>query len=196
MWRGPSLAPGLPVPTYHPENGSDSHGHSPRRRSTRIHGSSSLGRPHFPLMPTIIPAQASTIINPAFAQCAPLLQRGGTSSGSSCPDPFTEPAAYKEWLNSLGLGQFHLPQSDALPHWPNTSRMATKQSSTDTSMPDYLSSGSVNVNNFVQDQFQISPVGLDDDFGSQALQAPTNTPTAATGDDMEQPACEWCPTRS
>ncbi len=62
-----------------------------------------------PLMPGMAPSHSMAMVNPAFAQGIPTLQRSGTSSASSCPDPFTEPAAYREWLNSLGLGQFHLP---------------------------------------------------------------------------------------
>jgi hypothetical protein len=174
MWRGPPLSNSFPVPTYHPDEGSDSHSHSPRRRAFRMMGSSSQGLqlPHMPVMG----AQPSAMMNSVLGQNIPFGLRSGTSTGSSCPDPFTDPAAYRDWLNSLGLGQLQMPPTSSN-GWPGVDRMDHRHSNTDASM-GYGSS--VSSQHFVPDQMHISGPSLDDNYAIDAPKAPTNTPTTAT----------------
>jgi len=165
MWKTPHLSPSVALPTCHPEDGSDSHSHSPRRRALmRSSGSQGAGMPC-----------SSTQFNAAFMQTLPILQRSAMSSGSSYPDPITEPAAYKEWLTSLGLANVHVPPIDASVLWPRNSHASRQQTSTDTSMPDYLSAESQTIS---IDPMQMA-ANLDDDADSQVPTVPSNTPIVA-----------------
>ncbi len=181
MWRGTILNPSLPVPTYHPEEGFQSHSHSPRRKVVAAKGANNQEL-HIPFMSGMIPGRSSSsFMNSTFAQSQPLLQRSGTRSGSSCPDPFTEPAAYQEWLGSLGLSQNHLPQPEANSLWPTFTRTSGKHMNTDTSMPDYVTS---TCGQFPEsDLMHVSGPSLEDDLGAQILKVPITTPTTALGRD-------------
>ncbi len=147
-----------------------------------------------PLMPGMAPSTSASMMSSAFAQSLSMVQRGGPSSASSSfPDPYTEPAAYKEWYNSLllsQLNQYPLPQPDGNPPWAAAlGRIISKHSSTDTSMPDYISSASGH--SFLAEQIQVHNTGTEDAVGTQPLKVPTNTPTAAAkSDDNGQSSCE------
>ncbi|KAF3762721.1 hypothetical protein M406DRAFT_264913 [Cryphonectria parasitica EP155] len=163
MWRRPQNNPGIPVPTYHPDDGADSHLHSPRRRSYIGRNTAGSG-PAATGYEGSLTAETATAFNPAaFSQA--LLPTGQKSSGSSSSGFFMEPfseAAYQELVGSLGLpNQQQTVEPKAI--WPGaTARSSTKHSEQHANMPyisDYLSST----------------------IHTEALQVPTNTPTAFVG---------------
>lgn len=174
MWRRPQNNPALPVPTFYPDDGADSHLHSPRRRP--------LGQD----MPTIStaftdPPGATATLDAAHSGHSKL-QKASTSSASSFLDPFNE-AAYQEWINSLGLGQ-QQPHVDPNTIWPNSIARVNKKSGTDPSMcsiPSYLSSTMRDV--ITTDPMNLSGPCLDEDTQMETLNVPTNTPTAFLGVD-------------
>lgn len=178
MWRRPLNNPAVPVPTYYPDEGADTHLHSPRRKSyvsRYVEGSGVQ-------MSSISATLAST--NPVpFPTPISMLSKGSSSSGTSLADPFSE-AAYQEWINSLGLHQQqHTVEPTVI--WPSTAmRDSSKQSaSTDTSManvPDFLAP--IITQNLNADPMADSAHFLDDDHHWSNLKAPTNTPTTLTGE--------------
>lgn len=180
MWRRPQNNPAVPVPTYYPDEGADTHCHSPRRKSF-INRSleSSSGQ-----MPNISAALSSA--NPApFPPPVSALTNGSSSSGASLVDPFSE-AAYQEWISSLGLhNQQHTVEPTAI--WPESAvRNSSKQSdSTDTSManlPEFLAP--VMTQNLNPDAMAISGPSLEDEHHWDSLKVPTNTPTTLAGDGI------------
>ena len=165
----------MAVPTFHPEDGADSHSHSPRRRSLLNRVSASQGFP-MPFMPSLITSQAAPFNNAVYQQPMPMpmLQRNTLPSGSAFPDLFTE-TAYLEWVNSLGLSQ-NTDVGESRGVIPTTfPRNPSKQSSTDISMPDYMSSYSGH--NMMPESVHMSGTSLDDDGQTGSLKVPTNTPT-------------------
>ncbi|KAK3689924.1 hypothetical protein B0T22DRAFT_182222 [Podospora appendiculata] len=185
MWRRPTFNPAMPVPTFHPEDGADSHTHSPRRKSTFLRSSKNQGFPAAAMTGGIFPSQAPSnfLGNPAFQM--PCFPRGtNTSSPFSFNDPFAaSDPAYINWVNAL-----HGTQSSAelsgKTTWPTSVDLGDKatwssnirhsrQSNTDISMPDYVTVHS--------DPMQISGGSLEDD--PMSLKVPTNTPTA--GEDFQ-----------
>lgn len=109
---------------------------------------------------------------PAFRASFPYMPAG--SSGGSCSylDPFNpETAAYGEWVTPLSCGQSG-DGSFGKSMWSGTTR---KYTSTDTSMPDYLSPQSSDPMPQGSDPMHISGRSLEDD--PLSLKVPTNTPT-------------------
>ncbi|KAK3376803.1 hypothetical protein B0T24DRAFT_229909 [Lasiosphaeria ovina] len=182
MWRRAPFAPTVPVPTYHPEEGAESHAHSPRRKSMLLRNSKSQGfTAPFVTGGMFQPPSAPGFVgNPAVN--APYLPRTTAGSGSalSYPDPFTESAAYLDWVNATTS----LPNIDLerKAYWPTNIRSG-KRSSSDTNMPDY-----VPVRN--HDPMQISGGSLEDD--PMSLKVPTNTPTARLGEENPHPQYSFC----
>ncbi|KAK3384852.1 NADH dehydrogenase-like protein [Podospora didyma] len=186
MWRRPPYAPSMPVPTFHPADGPDSHAHSPRRRSLLLRNSKSQGFPAPMVTGNIFePApQATTGFGGNPVLQVPYLPRNNTGSGSSLsyPDPFTESAAYMEWINSVTNAQSSDSVGGKTP-WPVNMRSSRKQSSSDTNMPDF-------VHSHVGDPMHISGPSLEDD--PMSLKVPTNTPTAGPLDEhqsVQYPVC-------
>ncbi|KAI3392018.1 hypothetical protein diail_6345 [Diaporthe ilicicola] len=175
MWRRPQNNPALPVPTFYPDDGADSHLHSPRRRH--------VTNQEIPTIATALTAlPGATASLDSFHSGHPTLQKGSTSSASSFLDPFNE-AAYQEWINSLGLGQqqSHL---DANTIWPSAIIRSSSKSGTDPSisnMPDYLSS--TMHHGIAADPMNLSGSSLDEDTRMELLKVPANTPTAFLGGD-------------
>ena len=175
MWQRPPYNPPMPVPTYHPEDGAHSHTHSPRKRSFFRDSKSQGFQPPFG-MGNVFQPQPSTSFFGGQPFPMPFLPRGNTTSSSlSFPDSFNE-SAYFDWVNSLSSGQSSGELGKAV--WPTTTRNTSKQSSTDTSMPDYMSNRSV-------DAMHISGPSLEDD--PMSLKVPTNTPTAGPTEDAQGP---------
>lgn len=179
MWRRPQNNPAVPVPTYYPDDGADTHCHSPRRKSfvgRSLEGSSGQ-------MSNISAAFSAT--NPASFPAPVSALAKGSSSGTSLADPFSE-AAYQEWITSLGLqSQQHAVEPTAI--WPGSAiRNSSKQSgSTDTSManmPEFLAP--VMTQNLHSDAMAISGPSLDDEHHWDSLKVPTNTPTTLSGDGI------------
>lgn len=182
MWRRHQSNPALPVPTYYPDDGAESHSHSPRRRSYAAHGMAASGVP----MPTISSAlHASSATNTNLDSFQPSLQshqKSSTSSGMSLIDPFSE-VAYQDWINSLGLHS-EQPSMDLKTVWPSAITRISKQPNTDPSMPsmsDYLSS-TMGLGIGPQ-SMDLSAHSLDDDSQMGNIKAPTNTPTTIQGGD-------------
>lgn len=175
MWRRPQNNPALPVPTFYPDDGADSHLHSPRRR---------------PLAGQDIPTISAALTAPPSATATldavhsghSKLQKASISSASSFLDPFNE-AAYQEWVNSLGLDQ-QQPHVDPNSIWPNSIARVNNKAGTDPSMcsmPSYLSSTMRDV--VATDPMNLSGPSLDEDTQMETLKVPSNTPTAFLGVD-------------
>ena len=176
MWRRPQNNPALPVPTFHPDDGADSHVHSPRRRP--------LARQDIPSISTALtaPPGATATLDAVHAGHSKLQKASTSSASSSFLDPFNE-AAYQEWINSLGLGQ-QQPHVDANTIWPGSIAGFVNKSGTDPSMcgmPAYLSTNMRDV--VATDPMNLSGPSLDEDTQMEILKAPTNTPTAFLGAD-------------
>jgi hypothetical protein len=183
------LTTSMPVPSFHPEAGPESHSHSPRRSAVKMRGGGMQGG-QMPLLPGTTSTQAPSA-NPQP------IWRETTSSGSSCPDPFTDAAAYREWLSTFGLGntQHQTHQHLTLgptPLWSTGfGRANHSYMTTDTTMVDYcpsvhdpsmamhLSGSSLDDGIDQGMSMHLSGPSLNDDFGTQFLKAPTNTPATA-----------------
>jgi hypothetical protein len=175
MWRRPQNNPALPVPTFYPDDGADSHLHSPRRRP--------LAGQAMPTISTALtaPAGAAATLD-AVPSGRSQFHTASTSSASSFLDPFNE-AAYQEWINSLGLGsqQAHV---DTNTIWPTHIARGNRKSGTDPpvgSMSTSLSSAMRDV--VTADPMNLSGHSLDEDAHMDMLKVPTNTPTAFLGAD-------------
>lgn len=176
MWRRPQNNPALPVPTLYPDDGADSHLHSPRRRP--------LASQDMPTISTALtaPPGATTAFDAVHSGHS-RLQKASASSSSSFLDPFNE-AAYQEWINSLGLGQQqpHMDTDNTV--WPSSIARSNNKSGTDPSMwsmPAYQSSAMRDV--VTTDPMNLSGPSLDEDTQMEVLKVPTNTPTAFLGAD-------------
>lgn len=183
MWRRHQTNSALPVPTYYPDDGADSHSHSPRRRSYVAQSVAHSGVPMPNISSTLATPSAVTPNPNTFHPNLQTLQKTSTSCGFSFMDPFNE-AAYQEWINSLGLNQ-QQPSLDVTAIWPNaTDRNSAKQSSTDpsmSSMSDYLSCTMGHT--IAPNSMSLSGTSLDDDTHMSNPKVPTNTPTTLPGGD-------------
>ncbi|KAG8156724.1 hypothetical protein KVR01_013329 [Diaporthe batatas] len=175
MWRRPQNNPALPVPTFYPDDGADSHLHSPRRRP--------LASQHMPTISTTLTAPAGPVPTlDAITTGRSNLQKASASTASSFLDPFNE-AAYQEWIDSLGLEQqqSHVNTSAI---WPTLVARGNDRSGANPaagSIMAYMPSA-------VRDTATADPVhlsgrSLDEDTQMDMLKVPTNTPTAFLGAD-------------
>lgn len=182
MWRRPQSNPAMPVPTYYPDDGSDSHIHSPRRKSygSRSTGNSSVAMTNLSstLMPQIVPG----LNHNSFPEAISAYQKtSGTSSSSGYVDPFND-AAYKEWIASMGSSQ--APQVNFEPKtiWPGAvTRNSSKTIGHDMSnsgLPDFMASTIDQATG--SDHVDMSSIGIDEDLIMDSLKVPTNTPITAT----------------
>ncbi|KAK3347388.1 hypothetical protein B0H65DRAFT_147992 [Neurospora tetraspora] len=160
MWRTPTYISNIPVPTYHPDDGINSHAHSPQR------GKKSSQSPGFPTPITthgvFQPQPPNTSYGGTQTLQMPYAPRGAnTSSGSSLsyPDPFTEPS-YMDWIGSMGTSS-----------WQSSMRRGTQQQSSDETMPDYG-----DPNRDQQEAMHVSGHSMDDEH-PMSMKVPTNTPT-------------------
>ncbi|ROV89381.1 hypothetical protein VSDG_08639 [Cytospora chrysosperma] len=192
MWRSHQINSSMPVPTYYPEEGADSHSHSPRRRS---YMTQSMATPSVPMPPISSTLTAPSVMIPNMNTFHPSLQtfqKSSTSSGSSFMDAFSE-AASQEWLNSLGLHQ-QQPTIDVKSVWPTAiTRNNSKQSCTDQSMPnmsDYLSSTMAHT--MAPNAMHVSGPSLENDAHMANFKVPTNTPTTMScGDPLASGLFEY-----
>ncbi|KUI60948.1 hypothetical protein VP1G_08136 [Cytospora mali] len=183
MWRRHQCNSAMPVPTYYPDEGADSHSHSPRRRSYTTQSMAPLNVP----MPTISSAlTAPSAVTPNMNSFNPNIQtfqKSSAPSGSSLMESFSE-TAYQEWINTLGLNQ-QQQSLDVEAVWPcTTTRNYSKYTSTDQSVPtmsDYLSSTMGHTMD--PNSMHLSGPGLDDDIHLTNLKVPTNTPTTMSDGD-------------
>lgn len=175
MWRRPENNPALPVPTFYPDDGADSHLHSPRRRP--------LASQHMPTISTALTAPAGPAFN---LDTVPMgrskLQKASASTASSFLDPFNE-AAYQEWIDSLALGQ-QQPHLDTSAIWPTLVARGNDKSGTNPAMGGmtaYMPSAIRDT--ATADPMHLSGRSLDEDAQMEMLKVPTNTPTAFLGAD-------------
>lgn len=186
MWRGSQNNPAMPVPTYYPDDGADSHLHSPRHKSLlgRSTGSSIVPMPN--ISSTLTTQAAAAFGQSTCPQGLPSFQKTSVASSSGYVDPFSE-AAYQEWVNSLGLHQQQQQHTaDPKAIWPSAvTRSGNKQLANETimpSLPDYLSSTIGHP--ICSNSMHFSGASLDDDGTVDSLKVPTNTPTTVPGGSL------------
>ncbi|EJT71311.1 hypothetical protein GGTG_10570 [Gaeumannomyces tritici R3-111a-1] len=181
MWKRSSFVDARPVPAYRSEEGAESHGHSPRRQSVQRSGKTVTAPPSLPVTASAPVAMqpAGLLGNPMLGQPFPVLAQGAplANGGMVCPDPFSDTTAYMGLYSGLGGNSWNPDPSAA---WAMSARQMSKHSSTDASMPDYVSSASGHVN---LDVFQMQGAMMEDDLASSHLKVPTNTPTAGVVGD-------------
>ena len=196
MWHRPGFNPHVAplVPTFRAKHGPESHAHSPRRhigklqatRLTKPQGfppSVSAANPYQVQAHHPHPHTSSNLFStPGFQMPPNPRVTPGSGLSLSYPDPFSEPAAYVEWMNSMTFCQPPGELGGNKNMWSSSSRSASKNSSNDTSMPDYGSSQSFGVG--LGEPMHLSGNSLEED--PLSTQVPTNTPTAAPGQDNQR----------
>lgn len=175
MWRRPQNNPAVPVPTYCPEEGAESHLHSPRRKTYagRSTATSSVARPG--------PVPSTYRVGTGFGTMPPgflMPPKNPVASSPGYVDPFSE-AAYQEWVNSLGFQQ-HQNSIEPTAIWPTTSTQnGTKHPVSEIvmSMTDYVPS--VIGQDVNAGSLSTSAPSLDEDspMGNFNVKVPANTPT-------------------
>ena len=182
MWRRGPYNPTMPVPTHHPEDGADSHLHSPRRSSNARTASTrtlSQGQP----MSGVVPSGSGFIDSMPITTS--FLQHNGAASSSRDVDTIarTDFMTAYDWANTSlppGFGTQQAGEGDSTSYKP-TARRSNKVSNSDTSMPDFGGSDTSLLGNHMQGPSQAltfsEPSIEDHDLVSQGLKVPTNTPT-------------------
>lgn len=180
MWQRPQNNPAVPVPTYYPDDGADTHGHSPRRKSFVSQSLEGSSGQMASISGTLTATNPVSLLPPGST-----LMKGSSSSGGSLVDPFSE-AAYQEWISSLGL---HHPQHTMEPTaiWPtsvirNSSKQSTSTGTSMASLPEFLDP--VMTQNLNSDSMAMSGPGVEDEHHWDSLQVPANTPTTLTGEGI------------
>lgn len=170
MWRSSAFNPGLPVPTYHLDDGASSHTHSPGKKPVLLRNlRNQVFAPSVTVNAAYQPQPGSGIFgNPALQ--FPYLGRSsaGSMATPSCSDPSNE-SAYPEWLNCAPTG----PPGDywdGRTCWPATRR---NPQPSDEIMADYDPSQP-------PEPMHVSGGSLEDD--PMCLKVPTNTPTGPAAD--------------
>ncbi|KAJ4415227.1 hypothetical protein N0V82_007464 [Gnomoniopsis sp. IMI 355080] len=181
MWRRFQNSPAVPVPTYYPEDGPDSHIHSPRRKSYGCRSTGGSGVAMTNMSNTLMPQVTSAFNHTSFPHFPAYEKTSGASSSSGYVDPFGD-AAYQEWVASLGLAQQQQANTEPNTIWPgaviqNSSKAASHDTNT-SGTPDYIA---FTMNHTVDsEQGGTSCVGMDEDGIMDSLKVPTNTPITAT----------------
>ncbi|CAN8099692.1 unnamed protein product [Discula destructiva] len=182
MWRRPQNNPTIPVPTFHPDDGPESHLHSPRRRPNMISGTGSSRVP-MASMSSSLNAPGAAVLDYGYSSqgMLPYQKNTATSSSSGYVDPFGD-AAYHEWMSSIGLAQHQQGQADPNTIWPGViTRNSSKQSGCDARIPDlpeYLASTMDQT--IGSDQIGMSSFTVNDDTFAANPKVPSNTPIGAT----------------
>jgi hypothetical protein len=125
-------------------------------------------------------------------QVQQMLPRSDTATGSTGPDPFADPEAYYEWMASVGMENM---RRTAFTAGAPQGRHPSKVSSSDTSMPDYVSShyssSRMSICGVMPEPLMPQLAGgnhqviYEDDSQATALKVPTNTPTAGGGEGAD-----------
>ncbi|KAK3990908.1 hypothetical protein QBC44DRAFT_238239 [Cladorrhinum sp. PSN332] len=218
MWRRGSVTPQLNssagaspmvVPTYHADDGGDSHAHSPRRKNVYLRNVKS--QPGFPMGvggslygqqqgQTGLFGQQSPFPQMTPSTSAAYLSRnnesgsggnGGLFGYHAAPDPFTE-SAYLEWVAASIAGQ-SAGRNDAASLWP--SMMMGQQrnhglgrqqnsSSGDAIMTDYVCP-ITNMHGHYGDTMHFS-ADTSDDPALGRMKVPTNTPVTGPAEEYQQ----------
>lgn len=186
----------MPVPTFHPDDGPDSHLHSPRRKSYTTRGTVASRVPMVDMPGTLDTSGAAMIDHASFLQGMSTYQKDSEMSSSSVYfDPFGE-AAYQDWMSSVGMAQ-QQPQGQIGQQtiWPNAvNRNSGNKSGHDGSnsgIPDYLAFSMSH--NFGSGQIGLSGFTIDDDSSAESLKVPTNTPIGVLDGDIAATGSFHCP---
>ncbi|KFA53751.1 hypothetical protein S40293_01699 [Stachybotrys chartarum IBT 40293] len=174
MWSQLPFAATMPVPTQR-SGDAELHAHSPRRRGSGIQGIPS-GYP-------IQPLQGMMTSNPIKSNTQPsglANNNRATQLAKDGPDPFGEANAYFDWLGGIGMGMGLTEASSSTGRLPGLHSHAGRKSSTDISMPDYVSSANGGSNHFDNEQQQFMPDFLKHDSNIGQWKAPNSTPATTT----------------
>ncbi|KAJ6785421.1 hypothetical protein PWT90_06648 [Aphanocladium album] len=168
MWRNMPFTASTSLPTRQLDGGR-SHAHSPRPRNSSGHACISLAAEGLPgaRNPQAL-RYREELKAPSFSFLDSL-----PSSSTVAPDPFVESHVYLEWLNGIDAGLDSGPHSTMDPH--ATSR-ALRKSSTDISMPDYVSW--TQTPPLRESQHEDSAAMISSESDATHMKVPTNTPTA------------------
>lgn len=166
MWRTVPFTSS--VPPARQLNTGVSHAHSPRPRYLGLPDSSSFAQ----VMAGVASRSQAMKHGPGPKQPAFDFQESQPNLNLATADPFVEANAYFEWLSGIGMG---LNGDASLNINSHMVSRAARKSSTDTSMPDYVSAN------------QTPPLGeqitasfaskIDDEADMAHMKVPTNTPT-------------------
>ncbi|KAK8088526.1 hypothetical protein PG997_003487 [Apiospora hydei] len=205
MWsRSPIQSQSMPVPTQHHKDGSEAHIHSPRRANE--HGNSkSTSSSHEAYMPGWTAGQASSFLG-SMPHTQSLLQRGSKglfNSSINSMDAFYQPYAessshLSDWTfsNFGSMGQSPNIQQPLLssrqPGGQKASRSRRKLTSSDASMPDYISNPGSTSQHVAELQqtgshghnSNVNMVNGDPENALHHPKAPSNTPNSLTGQNL------------
>lgn len=166
MWRTVPFTSSVP-PARQLETGVF-HAHSPRSRYLGLPDSSSLAQ----VMAGVTSRSQTMKHRPDPKQPTYDFQESQPNFNPTAADPFVEANAYFEWLSGIGMG---LNGDASLNVNSHRASRAGRKSSTDTSMPDYVSATQTPP---LVEQITASFAGKNDDEADMAhMKVPTNTPT-------------------
>lgn len=170
MWRRAPYTASMPVPTY-PADDAKSHAHSPRRRNHGLQGG--LTEHTMPMIQGVM-----TDVSANSARKYPDLS-GNTvvdvPPGFEGPGLFEDSSTYFDWLGNMNVGVSEV--SSRFPATTSKTRRSRK-TNTDTSMPDYASSGHGGQMSLSGDApFTMSSFQPEDDINPGHLKVPSNTST-------------------
>lgn len=144
MWRRVPATSLMPIPTYHPEDGADSHAHSPRRRPKSMSANISTNMTSGPATQsadchTALHANHSAIaFNQTVCQSQQGIPRIGQLTQNDPGSLFSEQDAYQEWLTNISANVNDICKTE----FGSSFRLNRRFPSSDTSMPDYTSTHS------------------------------------------------------
>ncbi|EGX96183.1 hypothetical protein CCM_00838 [Cordyceps militaris CM01] len=168
MWRGMPFSASTTLPDKQ-LGSSRSHAHSPRPRNNfTMHANVSLAGGAIAGTGPFQAAKYKEVSKPpTFSYSDALL-----STNTPASDPFVEANAYFEWLSGIGMGLNG--ETNSTPGLQAATHDHHK-SSTDTSMPDYVSSTGLPSN--TDGGTDSYAVRMSNEGDSKHLKVPTNTPT-------------------
>lgn len=164
MWRLTPFAASATTSSY-VSHDIESHAHSPRRKKTsQQYSHSRFAAPEQLAGQTVAAKSLQKQLAPTLAS----LSKGLNS------DPFIDRNAYLGSLNSAKMGQATTIAAADIPIRLNNTRQG-RQSSTDTSMPDYVSAHGYNTNSESEPGVS-TDAELDGEAERNKMTVPTNTP--------------------
>jgi hypothetical protein len=195
MWRRPTLAPVLPVPTYRPNEGASSHTHSPRwkpnTKGFKGHAT--------PISYTAASAYQARMAPDFHGQPFPMpyMSRAipGASSSISLQDPSMDPTTYLQWISQFPTGQLSEEERECCKacckkdpanyvanlgeleqtFWTNPTNSRRMKLSSDEVMTDYIPPS--------PNAMHVSGPSLEDN--PMSLRVPTNSPTYGSDEALQ-----------
>lgn len=171
MWRRAPFTASMPVPTYASDD-VESHAHSPRRRAT-------LGPGETPGCPIPTFQGMTSAQSPAKKglQNPHLTERGNAAhlNDANC-DVFHNSRAYFDWLGNTGIGTNDTTHMSFEEDNTNSKLQGIRKTSTDISMPDYMTLSYSDRNPCPDPQFVPSHL-QDEESNTGHTKVPENTPT-------------------